>query len=197
MTNPDLPQPETEQPDRFQSAPPSKKPKWGRALVWLGVIVLLVIVGLQLLKVQQGSVQVGKPVPNFTLTTFDGEQIEFDSLKGKVVLINFWASWCTPCEQEAADLETAWQQYQPGGEVVFLGIDWTDTEKNGRAYLEKYEISYPNGQDLGTRISQKFRITGVPETYIVDREGKLAYFKLSPFVSLQEIKAAIDPLIEE
>ncbi len=194
MTNPNLLQPETEQPVSDQ---PARKPKWGRALVWLGVIVLLVIVGMQLLKVQQGPIQVGKPVPEFSLATFDGEQIDLASLKGKVVLINFWASWCAPCEQEAADLETAWREYEPGGEVVFLGIDWTDTEKNGLAYLEKYNITYPNGQDLGTRISQKFRITGVPETYIVDREGKLAYFKLSPFLSIEEIRAAIDPLLKE
>jgi cytochrome c biogenesis protein CcmG, thiol:disulfide interchange protein DsbE len=197
MHNPDLPQPKTEQLEQTPSNPPARKPRWGRALVWLGVILLLVIVGSQLLKIQKGSVQVGQPLPDFTLTTFDGEQIGLDSLKGKVVLINFWASWCAPCEQEAADLETAWRYYQPGGEVVFLGVDWTDTEKNGKAYLKKFDVSYPNGQDLGTRISQKFRITGVPETYIIDQEGKLAYFKLSPFVSLQEIQAAINPLLEE
>jgi cytochrome c biogenesis protein CcmG/thiol:disulfide interchange protein DsbE len=195
MTNPDLPQ--LEQPEPLPTNTPARKPNWGRALVWLGVIVLLVIVGMQLLKVQQGPIQVGKPVPNFTLTTFDGEQIELASLRGKVVVINFWASWCTPCEQEAADLEAAWREYAPGGEVAFLGVDWTDTEKNGRVYLEKFDITYPNGQDLGTRISQRFRITGVPETYIVDRDGRLAYFKLSPFVSLQEIKAAIEPLVAE
>ena len=195
MTNHNLPQPEPS--EQLLPPPVARKPSWGRALVWLGVIVLLVIVGMQLLKVQQGPIQVGKPVPNFTLTTFDGEQIELASLKGKVVVINFWASWCTPCEQEAADLEAAWREYAPGGEVAFLGVDWTDTEKNGRAYLEKFDITYPNGQDLGTRISQRFRITGVPETYIVDRDGRLAYFKLSPFVSLQEIKAAIEPLVAE
>jgi cytochrome c biogenesis protein CcmG/thiol:disulfide interchange protein DsbE len=140
--------------------------------------------------------RIGQPAPDFSITTFDGQQYRLSDLRGKVIVVNFWASWCKPCEQEAADLETAWRYYQPGGNVVFLGIDWTDTEKNGLAYLARFGITYPNGPDLGTRISQAYRITGVPETYIIDRQGNLAYAKLSPFLSLGEIKAAIDPLLE-
>lgn len=179
-----------------QEVPPRSRPRWGRIVAWGGMLALLVLVGLGLLRAQQGPVRIGQPVPAFTLTTFEGEQITLDAIKGNVVVINFWASWCKPCEQEAADLETAWRYYAPRGDVVFLGIDWTDTEKNALAYLQKFDITYPNGPDLGTRISQRYRITGVPETYIVDREGNLAYVKLSPFLSLQEITAAIDPLLK-
>jgi len=116
---------------------------------------------------------------------------------GKVVVLNFWASWCNPCEREAVDLEAAWRYYQPGGDVVFLGVDWTDTEKKAEQYLTKFGITYPNGPDLGTRISQAYRTTGVPETYIIDRDGVLAYVKFSPFLSIDEIKSAIDPLLEQ
>jgi cytochrome c biogenesis protein CcmG/thiol:disulfide interchange protein DsbE len=63
-------------------------------------------------------------------------------------------------------------------------------------YLEKFDITYPNGPDLGTKISQAYRTTGVPETYIVDKNGNLAYVKLSPFLSLQEILNAVDPLLD-
>jgi len=80
--------------------------------------------------------------------------------------------------------------------VVFLGVAWTDTEKKSLGYIERFGITYPNGPDLGTRISQAYRTTGVPETYIIDRDGNLAYVKLSPFLSLQEIRMAIDPLLE-
>jgi cytochrome c biogenesis protein CcmG/thiol:disulfide interchange protein DsbE len=149
-----------------------------------------------LLRSQQGPVRVGSPAPDFTLTTFDGRPITLSDLRGKVVLVNFWASWCKPCEQEAADLESAWRFYAPRGDVVFLGVDWTDTEKNALAYLERFDITYPNGPDLGTRISQAYRTTGVPETYIIDKDGVLAFYKLSPFLSLDEIKRAIDPLLE-
>jgi cytochrome c biogenesis protein CcmG/thiol:disulfide interchange protein DsbE len=181
-----------------QESPAARtRPRWGRILVWAGVLALLAVMALGLLRTQEGSKSVGDRVPNFTLTTFEGQQINLADLKGKVVLINFWASWCKPCEAEAADLEAAWRYYQPRGDVVFLGIDWTDTDTAAKEYLEKFDITYTNGPDLGTRISQAFRTTGVPETYIVDRNGVLAYVKISPFESLEEIKSAIDPLLEQ
>jgi cytochrome c biogenesis protein CcmG/thiol:disulfide interchange protein DsbE len=180
-----------------QEAPAARtRPRWGRMLVWTGVLALLALMALGLMRTQEGSKSVGDRVPNFTLTTFEGEQIALSDLQGKVVLINFWASWCKPCEAEAADLEAAWRYYQPRGEVVFLGIDWTDTDTAAKGYLEKFDITYPNGPDLGTRISQSFRTTGGPEKYIVDRSGNLAYVKISPFESLEEIKSAIDPLLQ-
>jgi cytochrome c biogenesis protein CcmG/thiol:disulfide interchange protein DsbE len=184
--------PETTAPEIAAKA----RPSWGRVLVWAGLIALLSLLALGLLRTQQGSIGIGQRSPDFTLTTYDGEQISLHSLRGKVVLINFWASWCKPCEEEAADLETAWRYYQPGGQVVFLGVDWTDTEAAGKAYLQKFGITYPNGPDLGTRISQLYRITGVPETYILDQDGVVASAKISPYASVEEIQAAIDPLLE-
>ena len=174
-----------------------KRARWGRLLAWLGLVALLLLLFTALLRTQQGPVGIGQKAPDFTLTTFDGEQISLSDLEGKVVVLNFWASWCKPCEQEAADLEAAWRLYQPSGEVVFLGVDWTDTEVKAKQYLEKFDITYPNGPDLGTRISQAYRTTGVPETYIIDRNGTLAYVKFSPFISLNEITNAINPLLDE
>ena len=169
----------------------------GALIAWVSLLFLLGIVGISLLKAQQGPVRIGSQAPNFTLTTFDGAEITMDELRGKVVVVNFWASWCKPCEQEAAELEEAWRYYKPRGDVVFLGVDWTDTEPKALRYLEKFDVTYPNGPDLGTRISQLYRTTGVPETYIVDKNGALAYVKLSPFLSLHEIKSAINPLVEQ
>ncbi len=175
---------------------PAVRLRWGPILAWLIVITLLVILGVGLLRSQQGSVNVGEPIPHFTLTTFEGKTIRTADLKGKVLLINFWASWCKPCEQEAADLETAWRSYQASGEVIFLGVNYVDTEPEARAYLEKFAITYPNGPDLGTRISQAFRIRGVPETYIVDQNGVLQFVQIGPFRSLAQIKSVIDPLLQ-
>ena len=168
----------------------------GAVLAWGALVVLLVILALGLQRSQQGPVQVGKQAPIFSLTSFQGETVNLESLKGKVVVVNFWASWCKPCEQEAADLETAWQTYKSGGKVVFLGVDYVDTEPEAKKYLEKFSISYPNGPDLRTSISQAYRIKGVPETYFVDREGKLAYVQIGPFNSAEEITAIIDSLVK-
>jgi cytochrome c biogenesis protein CcmG/thiol:disulfide interchange protein DsbE len=185
ITAPESTQKETS-PARFQ---------WGRLLVWVGLLGLLAILALGLRRAQQGPVTVGDKVPNFSLTTFDGQQIELVELEGKVVVLNFWASWCKPCEQEAADLEAAWRYYQDRGDVVFLGVDYVDTEPEALAYLQKFDITYPNGPDLRTRISQSFRIRGVPETYFINRNNELAHVQIGPFSSLSQIRSVVDSLL--
>jgi len=174
----------------------NSRPQWGRILAWLGLGALLVLLFLGLQKAQKGQMKVGEKVPAYTLTTFSGETYSSANLSGKVVLLNIWASWCKPCEQEAADLEAAWRLYEPGGEVLFVGVAWTDTDKKSLEYLRKYDITYPNGPDLGTRIYQDFRATGVPETYVIDRDGILTFIKISPFESIAEIQQVVDAALE-
>jgi cytochrome c biogenesis protein CcmG/thiol:disulfide interchange protein DsbE len=179
-----------------QSLEEKKDFPW-QIVIWAGLIALLAIVGVSLVRAQQGSVGPGETAPAFSLTTFDGQVIDSADLAGKVVALNFWASWCIPCEQEAADLEAAWQMYQERGDVLFLGINYVDTETAAHSYLEKFAITYPNGPDLRTRISQAYRMQGVPETYFIGRDGILAYVKIGPFRNLAEIVSIIEPLIAE
>jgi cytochrome c biogenesis protein CcmG/thiol:disulfide interchange protein DsbE len=184
------------------AAPKRSVPVWAQILIWVGLLGLLAILALGLKNVQRPIIAVGSPAPDFTLTFFDGygyngaKQVKLSDLYDKVVLVNFWASWCKPCEQEAPDLEAAWQSYQQSGQVVFLGVDYVDTEPEARSYLAKFGITFPNGPDLATRISQSFnRNMGVPETYIVDRLGVLRYIQIGPFQSVAEIQAIIGPLL--
>jgi cytochrome c biogenesis protein CcmG/thiol:disulfide interchange protein DsbE len=173
-----------------------KPQRWGVMITWIFVLGLLLVVGLGLVRAQEGPIGIGKRVPDFTLTTFDGEQYSIEDYRGEVVLVNFWASWCKPCEQEAAELEQAWQNFKDQG-VIFLGVDYVDTEPEALSYLAKFNITYPNGPDLGTEISQAFRIRGVPETYIVGRDGTIVDIKISPYLSLEEIENALRKAMQE
>lgn len=176
-------------------------PLWIQLIVWAVVLGLLAIVAFGLNLASKGTIQTGSAVPDFQVTLFDGyaykesSAIKLSELRGKVVVLNFWASWCKPCEQEAADLEAAWRFYQPGDKVVFLGVDYTDTPTPAQAYLQKFQITYPNSPDLGSRVSQLFRIKGVPETYFIDQQGILRNVQIGPFSSEAQIRQMVDALL--
>jgi len=183
-------------PPAEAAARPSQLPAWVIVLAFLVLVGFLALIAWGLNRAQQGSVQIHDAVPPFTLTGFDGKDYKTADMTGKVIVVNFWASWCKPCEQEAADMEAAWKLYQPGGNVVFLGVDWVDTAPEAKGYLDKFGITYLNGPDLRTAISQIFRIKGVPETYILGKDGRLANVKIGPFTSLGEIQTMVDPMLK-
>ncbi|MFQ6057626.1 MAG: TlpA family protein disulfide reductase [Anaerolineae bacterium] len=125
-----------------------------------------------------GPVKEGQ-APSFTLPLFEGGELSLADLRGQVVVINFWASWCPTCRVEAPLLERTWRAYRDRG-VVFVGVDYMDTEREARAYIEEFGITYPNGPDKGGKISQAYRIRGVPETFFVDKDGQMAGVHIGP-----------------
>jgi cytochrome c biogenesis protein CcmG, thiol:disulfide interchange protein DsbE len=179
------------------SARPRRLPVWVIILAFVLLIGFMALIGWGLNRSMQGSMSIGDPAQSFTMTTFDQQQINTSQYAGKVILVNFWASWCQPCEQEAAALEEAYQHYKPGGQVVFIGLAYVDTEPKSVAYLQKFGVTYPNGPDLATRISQMYRVRGVPETFIIDPNGRLAYFQAGPFTSTDQVISIIDGILKK
>jgi cytochrome c biogenesis protein CcmG/thiol:disulfide interchange protein DsbE len=158
------------------------------------VVGLLALLGFGLTKANNGPRQSGL-VPDFSLTGFDNQKVTLSELRGQVVIINFWASWCLPCRQEAPYLEKTWRKYKDRG-VVFIGIDYVDTETEALAYIKEFDITYINGPDLGTRIAQAFNIKGVPETYYVAKNGELRGVQIGPLEAPQ-LDQKIDELLAE
>lgn len=165
--------------------------RWTAVLAWAALLGLLGVVGAGLVRSQGGPVGVDTPAPDFSLMTFDGRTVSLSDLRGQVVVINFWASWCKPCEEEAEFLEQAYRMFKDQG-VVFLGVDYVDTEREALAYIERFDITYPNGPDLGTRISQAFRIGGVPETFVVRPDGTIDSVQIGPYPSLESVIEAVE-----
>lgn len=120
------------------------------------------------------SPMLGRPAPPFSLPLFDGRMLRLEDLRGQVVFLNFWASWCPPCRAEAPALESTWQQTRHQG-VVFLGISTQDEEERARAFLDEFGITYPNGRDADGRIAIDYGVWGLPETFFISPEGRITY----------------------
>ena len=128
------------------------------------------------LYIPSGS-SVGRMAAPFTLGLIEGKEIRLRDLRNKVVVLNFWASWCLHCEGEAKGLEAVWRKYK-NKDILFLGVNvQNDDEKDARRYLKKFGISYPNGWDDGS-MAQKYSVWGIPKTFIIGREGKITYVHL-------------------
>ncbi|OGN81018.1 MAG: hypothetical protein A2X24_01545 [Chloroflexi bacterium GWB2_54_36] len=166
----------------------------GRLVVVFLVVGLIALLAWGLVQAEKTPLEEGM-APDFTLTSFDGRTYTLSDLRGNVVIINFWASWCPPCREEAAYLERTWRKYKDKG-VIFIGVDYADAEKPALAYIDEFDITYFNGPDLGTRISQSYNIKGVPETYYVAKDGTLRGNHIGPLFE-PELDNRIDELLSE
>ena len=138
--------------------------------------------------------QVGYPVPDFTFTALDGSTMSLGAHNGEVVVVNFFASWCDPCRQEAAALEETWRAYQ-GQDVQFYGIAYKDADSKAQAFLDEFGVSYPCTVDTSNRSARDYGVTGVPETFVVGRDGLLVRHFLGPITQAQlsaEIERALN-----
>lgn len=155
--------------------PAARPRRWVRWAIPLSVVPVLVLLayGFRTDPRAIPSPLIGKPAAPFSLELFNGERLRLDDLRGKVVVLNFWASWCYPaCYDEAPVLERGWQAYRERG-VVVVGVDIQDKEEPARKFLEQFAISFPNGPDPTGKISVDYGVYGVPETFFIDRDGQM------------------------
>lgn len=142
----------------------------------------------------QGPLASG-PAPDFSLQTFDGQTIRLSDYRGKVVMVNIWASWCLPCREEAPVLQAAYEEWADDG-LVIIGVNWVDTEDKAREFIEEFGLTYPNGPDLEQRIARAFRMKGIPETYFIDRQGSAVYAHVGPLTP-QMLEERLLPILKE
>ena len=184
-----------------QSAARNRKLLTGAVVLAIVAIAGLFAAGM-VLSAQPGKRPVpGSPAPDFTMPLYDGyraglpETISLSDLHGKVVVLNFWASWCVECVRETDAFEAIWREYRDRG-VVVLGVNHLDTEPAARKYLESFDVTFPNGIDVQQQVSRAYRITGVPETFFIDQQGAVRRTVIQA-LSRAELAAEIEALLAE
>jgi len=139
---------------------------------------------------------VGRPAVAFALTSYEGAPMSLETFRGKVVVLNFWASWCYPaCYEEAPVLEAAWRAYRERGLVV-VGVDIQDTEPAASRFIKQFGLSFPNAPDPKGKVSIDYGVYGVPETFVIDKQGRIRDKKVGA-VTEAYLKAKIQALLQE
>ncbi len=167
--------PEIEVLDLLNEPAPSKSPQLGLGsiVLILGLVMVVAVVGVALTRQNQVQPASG-PAPTFSLTTFEGQLFDLEAQRGKIVVLNFWGYWCEPCRAEAPLLQSIYDQYKERG-VEVIGVTYIAPELDRTmAFLEEFGITYPNGDDLQSKMAEDYHITGAPETFIIDQNGDIA-----------------------
>lgn len=154
-------------------APPASPPRFRRTLRLLAFVLLpalfMGLLSIGLIRTQQPKAQQGAPAPDFQLSLLGGGILSSQELKGSPLVINFWASWCVPCREEAPTLEATFRRYQARG-VRFLGVDYEDAPGDAQSFVKQYGITYPSIRDTQGSLATTFGVRGVPETFFIDRQ---------------------------
>ncbi len=144
--------------------------------------------GLSVLKSKQPSL-------DFTLSDLNGNPVSLKSLRGKVVFLNFWATWCPPCRSEMPSMEILYRSYKDKG-LEFLTVDVGEDREDVAAFIKEFKLSFPVVLDSSGRVSARYGVRGIPATFIIDRDGDIvAYATGSRDWSISEMFAAFDLLL--
>ena len=128
-----------------------------------------------------GRVEVGLPVPAYATVSLDGDSVSLAAQRGKVVLLNVWATWCHPCRTEIPELRAIHAKYQAQGlELIGVSVDTDGTDDAIRTFMRDFKMTFPIWRDPDERVSTQFLVVGVPATFLIDREGVLRWRKTGP-----------------
>lgn len=173
-------------------APARRAGRTIQLVIFVGAIIIVVLLFAFLGSDADGAA-IGEPAPTFTVRTINGEEIDTADMRGRVLVINFFGTWCDPCRAEAPTLQRLWEEYQDQG-VLFLAVAYHDVDAKVLEFLREFGITFPmanSSTDIGGRL---FGVTGVPETYVIDQEGILRYKRIG-IVQPDALRAELDALI--
>lgn len=158
------------------------------------MLVLLAFLAWRVLRAQPVALAVGEPVPSFHLQLIEGGSLTLADLQGQGIVLNFWASWCDPCRDEAPLLEETWLRNRDAG-IAVLGVAHLDQKAAALRFIQTFRLTYPNGRDSGSLIARAYGIQGVPETFFIDPAGNLAGVWRGPLTpdALQHFLPLIQP----
>ena len=137
---------------------------------------------------------VGEPAPAYGAVTMRGDSLDLATMKGQVVLLNVWATWCIPCRREVPELQALHQELETKGLRVWgVSIDGAESHSDVAGFMDDFKMTYTVLRDPGERVLSVFRIQGVPASYLIDREGVVRWKTIGPFkASDPELQAAIE-----
>ena len=134
-----------------------------------------------------------QPAREFVAEDLNGETVSLDDLKGKVVMLDFWSSWCPPCRREAPALAQVYREYE-GKNVEFIGVAIWDDRRDVEQYIEEFDLPYPNLLDDKGRIAINYGVSGIPEKYFIDTAGNLDTKFVGP-TRLDDLRSVLDKLL--
>ena len=149
--------------------------------------------GLGIISIGRATDVRPRPAPDFVLTSFDGQRIQLSDFRGRIVVLNFWATWCPPCRVEAPVLQRAAERLESAG-VTILGIDVWDDQSAAIEFLNETGVTYPNAEDTTRLIPVEFGVTGLPETFVIDRQGVLVRRWVGP-LSDEDLDSLLAPVM--
>lgn len=165
------------------------------AIAVLAVLALVGLLGFGLLNKGSSGIALGEAAPATPLPRLEGEGSgSLADYRGRWVLVNFWASWCIPCREEAPALEE-FQRRHGGDGFTVLGIDSRDLSGDGRAFVRRFGLTYPQLRDGDGAAAHDFGTTGVPENYLVDPRGRVRVLVRGP-ISEEYLDGEVAPLLE-